>query len=106
IALPPYKRTAVPTAPVKLTEVPADIRDQIKHVKFENVAFSDAAFVQPAVHTRCHVWGATDRCYDDNGKVQPIPAIYPDDHLLEQSNKPESQSPAATKRPWWKRIFG
>src|SRR5262249_45335399 len=68
----PYGREEVPAQPVHIDQLPPDIRQALKQVRFDKLSFADTPHVQPVEHTECVSWESA--YLDSTGKnIRPIP---------------------------------
>ncbi len=68
----PYGRVARPLKPLHVDQLPPDVRELVKQMRFDKLSFAEAAHVQPVEHTECVSWEAA--WLDVTGKkVRPIP---------------------------------
>ncbi len=68
----PYGRTARPLKPLHVDQLPPDVRELVKQMRFDNLSFTEAAHIQPVEHTDCVSWEAA--WLDATGKkVRPMP---------------------------------
>lgn len=52
----PYGRVSLPSAPLRLDQLPEDLKDKIQQVCFADLSFADTAFIQPAERTKSFSW--------------------------------------------------
>ena len=52
----PYQRTAKPDKPVRLEDLPPDMRDKLKALRFNTLCFQETAHLQPVEHVKCESW--------------------------------------------------
>jgi hypothetical protein len=68
----PYRREHRPTRPLRVDQLPADLRATIEQVRFDSICFAEAPQVQPIAHMPCEVYNSA--YLDLDGKtVRPIP---------------------------------
>ncbi len=68
----PYGRVARPLKPLHVDQLPPDVRELVKRMRFDKLSFAEAAHVQPVEHTECVSWEAA--WLDGTGKkVRPMP---------------------------------
>jgi hypothetical protein len=61
-----------PANPVKIDQLPPEIREVVGQVKFDTLSFATAKEIQPIDHFPCEAWGASYLA-DDKGTIKPIP---------------------------------
>jgi hypothetical protein len=68
----PYGRTARPLQPLHVDQLPPDVRELVKQMRFDNLSFAQATHVQPVEHAECVSW---ESAYLDvtGKKIRPIP---------------------------------
>jgi hypothetical protein len=68
----PYRRVHRPTRPLRVDQLPADLRATIERVRFDSICFAEAPQVQPIAQVPCEVYN--NAYLDLDGKtVRPIP---------------------------------
>ena len=68
----PYGREMCPVKPTHFNELPADIRERLKWMRFDGLSFRDTPHIQPLEHAPCESW--ENAFMDVTGKrVSPIP---------------------------------
>jgi hypothetical protein len=68
----PYGREMCPVKPIHFNELPADIRERLKWMRFDGLSFRDTPHIQPIEHAPCESW--ENAFMDVTGKrVSPIP---------------------------------
>jgi hypothetical protein len=68
----PYGREEVPAQPVHVDQLPPDVRQALKQVRFDKLSFADTPHVQPVEHAECVSWESA--YLDSTGKnIRPIP---------------------------------
>jgi hypothetical protein len=68
----PYGRIARPLKPLHVDQLPPDVRELVKKMRFDGLSFAQSAHVQPMEHTDCVSWEAA--YLDVTGKkVRPVP---------------------------------
>jgi hypothetical protein len=68
----PYGRVARPLKPLHVDQLPPDVRELVKQMRFDKLSFAEATHLQPVEHTECVSWEAA--WLDVAGKkVRPMP---------------------------------
>jgi hypothetical protein len=68
----PYGRERCPQQPVHIDQLPPEIREQIKSMRFDSLRFTDTPHIQPVEHAECISWEGA--WMDVTGKhIRPIP---------------------------------
>jgi hypothetical protein len=68
----PYGRVARPLQPLHVDQLPPDVREPVKQMRFDKLSFAEATHLQPVEHTECVSWEAA--WLDVTGKkVRPMP---------------------------------
>jgi hypothetical protein len=68
----PYRREHRPTRPLRVDQLPTDLRATIGRVRFDSICFAESPQVQPIAHMPCAVYN--NAYLDLDGKtVRPIP---------------------------------
>jgi hypothetical protein len=68
----PYGCAARPVQPLHVDQLPPEVRNLVKGMRFANLSFAQAPHVQPIEHTDCASWEAA--WLDVTGKkVRPVP---------------------------------
>jgi hypothetical protein len=68
----PYGREMCPVKPTHFNELPADIRERLKWMRFDGLCFRDTPHIQPIEHAPCESW--ENAFMDVTGtRVSPIP---------------------------------
>lgn len=71
----PYGRVQLPSKPITLGELPADIARALGAVRFESLCFAEAAFIQPVEHVPSHSYGDSAHAFvGTDGVMRPMPA--------------------------------
>ena len=87
----PYGCHARPVKPLHVDQLPPDVRDLVKQMRFDNLSFAQTTHLQPLEHTDCASWEAA--WMDVTGKrVRPVPGREEDyadavgelDHLADE----------------------
>jgi hypothetical protein len=96
----PYGCHARPVKPLHVDQLPPDVRDRVKGMRFANLSFAQTPRLQPMEHTHCATWEAA--WMDVTGtKVRPVSGREEDyadavselDHLADEGV--EIEPPAA-----------
>jgi hypothetical protein len=84
----PYRREHRPTRPLRVDQLPAELRATIERVRFDSICFAESPQVQPIAHMPCEVYN--NAYLDLDGKtVRPIPGreeYYRDDYEMLAKN--------------------
>jgi hypothetical protein len=78
IHIAPYHLSGAPRSPLHVDQLPPELRQLCKRIRFENVNFADAEMVQPAEQFRCTCWYEEARVAylcSDGKTVRPIPGL-------------------------------
>jgi hypothetical protein len=68
----PYGRERQPVVPVHIDQLPPQIRDAVKGLRFETLCFAETPHIQPVEHAECISWESA--YMDVTGKhIRPIP---------------------------------
>lgn len=51
-----YGRDREPREPVKVDQLPPDLRDMLGRVRFQDLSFRETPFIQPVEHVPCEAW--------------------------------------------------
>jgi hypothetical protein len=68
----PYGRERQPSRPIHVDELPPNVRQAIKAMRFDSLCFADTPHIQPVEHAACESWEAAyvDARYTT---IRPIP---------------------------------
>jgi hypothetical protein len=69
----PYARGPVPLRPLRLIDLPPDLRAKLGHVRFDRVRFDQTAHLQPLEHMQCQTWGGDTYLASDLKTERPVP---------------------------------
>jgi hypothetical protein len=68
----PYGRRQLPGQPVHVDQLPPDLRQRVKQVRFETLRFAETPHIQPVEHGECASWESG--YLDVTGRdIRPIP---------------------------------
>ncbi len=67
-----YGRDRQPREPVRLEQLPLDLREKLGRVRFHDLSFQEAAYIQPVEHTACEAWSGA-YLTSDGKTIRPIP---------------------------------
>ena len=68
----PYGRVQQPVQPIHLDQLPPQLREAVKAMRFDSLCFAETPHIQPIEHTECESW---EPAYlDVTGKhIRPVP---------------------------------
>jgi hypothetical protein len=52
----PYGRRTIPEEPLKIEQLPAEVRDELAKLQFTELSFDETSYVQPAGRTKSYCW--------------------------------------------------
>ncbi|HEY7326248.1 MAG TPA: hypothetical protein VH592_01315 [Gemmataceae bacterium] len=68
----PYGRQSQPARPIHVDQLPPQIREAVKAMRFDSLCFAETPHIQPVEHAECFSWEAA--YMDVTGKhIRPIP---------------------------------
>jgi hypothetical protein len=68
----PYVRTHRPERPLHVDQLPPQLREQVKEVRYDDLRFADKGVLQPCDHAEGHAWGL-GYLAEDRKTVRPVP---------------------------------
>ena len=102
----PYKRSAVPTAPLKIDDLPPNLQKKLKGLVFSEVSFAGEEWLQPAMHLPCEFWASGDvKIMDVDGCIKPVPEELKTDGSKAKEAAAGDPSESVRNLPWWQRLF-
>jgi hypothetical protein len=69
----PYTREEKPAKPLHVDQLPPDLREVCKQVRFDSICFAEMKYLQPAEFLPCDGWSGVGYFTSDGNAVRPLP---------------------------------